>query len=75
MEDSSSSITIDCGSCVMFESAHCAGCVVTYLCSEEPQVDSAPETSAIVFDMAELRAMKVLAEAGLVPTLRHRAVP
>ena len=33
------------------------------------------ESTAVVFDLAELRAMKVLAEAGLVPTLRHQAVP
>lgn len=74
MEDSSS-ITINCGTCAMFESAHCADCVVTHLCSDETRVDSASETSAVVFDLAELRAMKVLAEAGLIPTLRHRAVP
>lgn len=59
----------------MYESAHCAECVVTYLCGDESLTDSPPETSAVVFDLAELRAMKVLAEAGLVPTLRHSAVP
>jgi hypothetical protein len=26
-----------------------------------------------VFDISEIRAMRALAEAGLVPTLRHRA--
>lgn len=59
----------------MFESAHCSECVVTYLCADEPFANGGPQTSAVVFDLAELRAMKVLAEAGLVPTLRHRAVP
>ena len=59
----------------MFESAHCAECMVTYLCSDEPITQCGPQTSAVVFDLAELRAMKLLAEVGLVPTLRHRAVP
>lgn len=53
----------------MFESDHCAECVVSYLCGPE-DADRAP-TTAIVFDLAELRAVKLLAEAGLVPTLRH----
>lgn len=34
-----------------------------------------PPRSAVVFDLDELRAMRVLAEAGLVPTLRHREAP
>ena len=32
------------------------------------------EHTAIVFDMAEQRAVRLFAEAGLVPTLRHRGV-
>jgi hypothetical protein len=75
MEHSPSSIVIDCNTCVMFESAHCAECVVTYLCSAESMLEVKAESTAVVFDLAELRAMKVLAEAGLVPTLRHQAVP
>lgn len=75
MEKSPSFITIDCARCVMFESAHCADCVVTYLCSDEDHGDQSRETSAIVFDVAEFRAVTVLAEAGLVPTLLHRTVP
>ena len=34
-----------------------------------------PARTAVVFDLDELRAMRVLAEAGLVPTLRHREAP
>lgn len=63
--------TIDCAECSMFESDHCADCVVTYLCESAPN-DRAPST-AVVFDLEELRAVKLLAEAGLVPTLRHSA--
>ena len=55
----------------MFESDHCGDCVVTYLC-DPVSSDRAPQT-AVVFDLAELRAVKLLAEAGLVPALRHSA--
>ena len=64
---------IDCGTCVMHETAVCADCVVTFLYrDEEPDSGSDSQTGAIVFDIAEIRAMRALAEAGLVPTLRHR---
>ena len=63
---SGESILIDCGTCVVRESDACTDCVVTFLCREEPEM-------AVVFDLEELRAVRVLAEAGLVPTLRHRA--
>lgn len=56
---------IDCADCSMFETSHCGDCVVTYLCRDE--VDS----TAVVFDLAELRAVKLLADEGLVPRLRH----
>ncbi|MBJ7425316.1 MAG: hypothetical protein JHD22_00110 [Ilumatobacteraceae bacterium] len=67
------STLIDCGTCVMHETAVCADCVVTFLCrDDEPDSGSDSQTGAIVFDIAEIRAMRALAEAGLVPTLRHR---
>lgn len=78
MELGPTSIVIDCSTCVMYESAHCAECMVTYLCSDAGDrvvVEPRAESTAVVFDLAELRAMKALAEAGLVPTLRHRAAP
>jgi hypothetical protein len=62
---------IDCADCSMFESEHCGDCVVTYLC-DPVRSDRSPQT-AVVFDLAELRAVKLLAEAGLVPSLRHSA--
>jgi hypothetical protein len=55
----------------MFESDHCSDCVVTYLC--DPVRSDRTSPTAVVFDLAELRAVKLLAEAGLVPTLRHSA--
>ena len=64
----------------MRETDACAVCVVTFLfqeASEEHEnLESAhigAESMAVVFDISEIRAMRALAEAGLVPTLRHRA--
>jgi hypothetical protein len=76
----SSSTLIDCGTCVIRETDTCADCVVTFLFQEASEEhendDSCPvgaESMAVVFDISEIRAMRALAEAGLVPTLRHRA--
>ena len=56
---------ISCDTCVMHLSATCADCVVTHLLSPARR-------EPMVFDEAELRAVQLLANAGLVPTLRHR---
>jgi hypothetical protein len=48
----------------MQHTSTCSDCVVTFIC------DSAD--SAVMFDLAEQRAVRLLASAGLVPTLRHR---
>jgi hypothetical protein len=56
-------ITISCESCVMQHSTACDDCLVTFLCQPD---------RAVVFDLAEQRAMRLLADAGLVPTLKHR---
>jgi hypothetical protein len=61
-------IVIDCDTCVARDTDACSDCMMSYLCHDEPR-------SAVVFDLAEWRAVRVLADAGLVPTLRHRASP
>lgn len=66
-------ITISCESCVMQHTDACADCVVTFMCQHDPALDQPPD-HAIVFDIAEQRAVRLLAAAGLVPTLRHREV-
>ena len=65
-------LLIDCGTCVMRQTDACADCVVTFLYDEEREL---PETGplAVVLDLSEVRALRALGEAGLVPTLRHRA--
>lgn len=57
-------LRIDCDDCVLQETDACEDCVVSYICSREPD-------DAIVIDVAEERAIRLLSGAGLVPELRH----
>lgn len=56
---------ISCDECVMEGTDTCHDCVVTYLCGRAPG-------DAVVIDVVEARALRLLAEGGLAPTLRHR---
>jgi hypothetical protein len=56
--------TIDCERCVMCDTAACEDCVVTFICSRQPD-------EAVVIDVSELRALHLLHDAGFVPKLRH----
>ena len=58
-------VTIDCDDCSLQDTAACADCVVTFLLAREPN-------DAVVIDVAEARAVRLLGDAGLVPSLRHR---
>jgi hypothetical protein len=58
-------LTIDCASCSLEGTDACRDCVVTFLCGREPD-------EAVVIDVAEARAVRLLGQAGLVPELRHR---
>jgi hypothetical protein len=57
---------ISCEECTMRDTPACGDCVVTFLLGREPD-------EAVVFDVAEERALRLLAGAGMVPTLRHSA--
>ena len=59
-------LTIDCDECSLQGTDACDDCVVTFLCGT-------PARTAVVIDMAEARAVRLLGEAGLVPALRHAA--
>lgn len=56
---------ISCDSCAMDGTAACADCVVTHLLAPARR-------EKVAFTPEELRAVELLAAAGLVPTLRHR---
>ena len=58
------SMTIDCDTCVMQDTPACEDCVVTYLCDREAE-------QAVVISLADFKAMRALADVGLVPDLKH----
>lgn len=66
--DSDEPLVIDCDTCVVRESDACADCVMSFLLDQDHE-----ESTAVVLDLEEIRALRALGEAGLVPTLRHRA--
>lgn len=61
-----STITVSCDTCVMQQSAHCADCLLTHIVTPAPK-------EVIELDEDEVRVMALLARAGMVPTLLHRA--
>ncbi|MGO9407052.1 MAG: hypothetical protein ACLP41_07170 [Acidimicrobiales bacterium] len=59
------SMSISCDDCVLNGTEACGDCVVTFLLGP-----AAGE--AVVVDVAEARAVRMLQRAGLVPELRFR---
>lgn len=60
-------LVIDCASCIGPAIGACDDCVVTFLCERDPD-------DAVVIDVEEARALRLLADADMVPGLRHRPV-
>ncbi|HEY9556359.1 MAG TPA: hypothetical protein VIR58_06475 [Acidimicrobiales bacterium] len=60
----STTLRIDCEECVMQGTEACTDCVVTYLCDREPG-------DAVIIDVTEIRALRLLEQGGLAPALRH----
>ena len=60
-------LVISCDTCVMAATEACDDCMMSVLCDPV-------EDGAVILSLAELRDIRLLAKAGLVPTLRHRAV-
>ena len=59
-----SAFSISCDECVAQDTDACADCVVTFICGRDPD-------DAVIIDADEERAVRLLAQAGLVPRLRH----
>ena len=57
-------LSISCDDCAMQHTSTCDDCVVTFLCEHDPG-------DAVVLDVNEARAMRLVSQAGLVPGLRH----
>ena len=58
-------LRIDCDDCVMAGTDACADCIVTFLCNRD-------DRGAVVIDVQEVRALRLLQRGGLAPALRHR---
>ena len=58
-------LRIDCDDCVRQHTSTCEDCVVTFICGREPD-------DAVVIDVDEIRVLRRLHAAGLVPDLRHQ---
>ena len=56
--------SISCDDCAMQHTDVCDDCVVSFICGREP-------SDAVVIDVEEVRAVRLLERAGLVPGLRH----
>ena len=56
-------LTISCDDCRMQDTPACKDCVVSVICESD--------AGAVVADIAELRALRLLGRTGLVPPLRH----
>ena len=59
-------LMISCDTCVAVNTPACDDCMMNCLLDND--------RGAVVFSLQELREVRMLAQAGLVPTLRHRAV-
>jgi hypothetical protein len=57
-------ISISCDDCELQHSDACADCLVSFVLGREAN-------DAVVVDVAEARAIRMLGRAGLVPELRH----
>ena len=62
-------ITISCDDCSMQCTQACDDCVVTYLLRDEPEVEHEP----LVLDLDQIRVVRLLGKAGLVPDLKYDA--
>jgi hypothetical protein len=56
-------LTISCDDCRMQDTPTCDDCIVSVICERDP--------GAVLADIAELRALRLLGRTGLVPPLRH----
>jgi hypothetical protein len=65
-DDADVALTIECGRCALEGTSACTGCLVSFV------LDRAPG-DAVIIDADEARALRVLADAGLVPESRFEA--
>ena len=64
--DGRSVLRIDCADCAHQHTDVCTDCLVTFLCERE-------DDGAVVVPISEIRAVRMLQDAGLAPHIRHRS--
>lgn len=57
-------IEIDCDECSQRNTVTCDDCMVTFLCGRQPG-------DAVLVELEEFRALRVIGDSGLIPPLRH----
>ena len=63
--DRQCSTVISCDDCMLRDTSACADCVVSFVLNNDT-------SRPIRFSSGELHAVSLLADAGLVPSLKHR---
>lgn len=67
-------LTISCHECRLDGTSACDDCVMSFLLDDPTPADGhrlgSASTGAVIVDAAEVRAMRLLHSAGLVPVLR-----
>jgi len=58
-------MVISCSDCTAQHTTACGDCVVTHVLGRE--------AGGVVFDLATERAVRLLAQAGMIPSSRHRS--
>ena len=66
-DDPPPALSISCDECAMQCTTACTDCVVTYVLRDEGDADE------MELDDAQVRTVRLLVSAGLVPGLRYRA--
>ncbi|MEQ8438918.1 MAG: hypothetical protein RIB65_15605 [Ilumatobacter fluminis] len=61
-------ITISCDDCRMQSTSACDDCVVSFLLRDD---DEQIEQTPLVLDLDQVRVVRLLGKAGLVPDLRY----
>ena len=63
-EGDPAAFTIDCADCMHQHTEVCDDCMVSFIVGRQPE-------DAVVVDVEEARAVRLLEKAGLVPGVRH----
>ena len=69
MHTNASQLIISCDTCCMRATSTCADCIVTHVLS--PATPESSASQSVDLDDEEMRVVRLLVRAGMMPTLRH----